>query len=389
MNERRVRILRVIARLNVGGTALHVTTLTAQADSARFQSWLVTGTENPGEGTLIDMTRAAGIEPIVIPEMVGQANFGPRDVIAIWKLYRLIRQLRPDVVDTHTAKAGFVGRIAAWLARVPVVVHTYHGHVLHGYYGAVRTSILRLMERTLALLSTRLIAVSARVRDDLVRYGVAPPEKISVIPLGLDLAPFVEHPPPPGEFRRSAGLPDDVPLVGIIGRIFAIKNHALFVEAAARVVQSGVDARFVIVGDGTLRADVEQRIARLGMRDRIAITGWRRDLPAIYRDLALLVVSSDNEGTPFSIIEAMAAGVPVVATRVGGIPDVVLDGETGVLVPPRDVEALAGAVAALLRDSERRRTLGDAARRTAIARHAAARMVADTTALYLAELARR
>lgn len=338
---------------------------------------------------MIDFTRAQGVEPIVIPEMVGQANFGPRDVAAIWKLYRLIRRFRPHVVDTHTAKAGFVGRIAAWLARVPVVVHTYHGHVLHGYYGGIRSVMLRVMERVLARMSTRLIAVSDRVRNDLVRYGVAPRDKIVVIPLGLDLDPFLQNTTQTGELARSLGLPDEgMPLVGIVGRLFPIKNHALFVDAAARVVAEGVDARFVIVGDGALRPEIEARIRDVRMTDRIVITGWRSDLPAVYADLAVLVVSSDNEGTPFSIIEAMAAGVAVVATRVGGIPDVVRDGVTGVLVPPRDPDALATAIASLLRDPVRRRTLGEAGRADAIARFDAARMVSETTALYRAEVER-
>jgi rhamnosyl/mannosyltransferase len=379
---RKVKVLRVIARLNVGGPAIHVINLTAGLDARRFASTLVSGTENPGEGSMLDLALQRGVRPVVIPEIVGQATFNLRDLAALAKLHRLIRRVRPDVVHTHAAKPGVLGRVAARLAGVPVVVHTFHGHILRGYYGPATTWLLRRMERLLARLTDRIVAVSEEVKQDLVRCGVAPPEKIDVIPLGLDLGPFLAGDTHRGAFRRELGLDGAAPLVGIVGRVFPIKNHRLFLRAAARVAAGEPEARFVVVGDGILRGEMEALARDLGIGDRAVFTGWRRDLPRIYADLDLLVVSSDNEGTPVSAIEAMAAGCPVVATRVGGLPDLVQDGETGRLVPPGDPEALAAAILGLLRDRERARRMGEAGRERARERYRVERLCKDIESLY-------
>ena len=337
---RAVKVLRVIARLNVGGPAIHVINLTRGLDAARFDSTLVTGTENPGEGSMLDLALEQGVRPIVIPEIVGQATLKPRDLKALIALYRLIRRERPEVVHTHAAKPGVLGRVAARLAGVPVVVHTFHGHILHGYYGPRMSWLLRRMERALAHLSDRIIAVSEQVKQDLVRYGVAAPEKICVIPLGLELDPFLESDIHRGALRRELGIPSDAPLVGIVGRIFPIKNHRLF-------------------------------------------------LPRVYADLDVLVVSSDNEGTPVSAIEAMASGCPVVATRVGGLPDLVEDGKVGHLVAARDAKGMAGAILSLLRNGARARRMGQSARALVRDRYRAERLCRDIEALYTDLLAPR
>jgi lipopolysaccharide/colanic/teichoic acid biosynthesis glycosyltransferase len=249
--------------------------------------------------------------------------------------------------------------------------------------------LLRRMERMLAHLSDRIIAVSEQVKQDLVRYGVAPSEKISVIPLGLELDPFLESGVHRGAVRRELGVPSDAPLVGIVGRIFPIKNHRLFLEAAALVAAKEPRARFVVVGDGTLRADMEAVARQLGIGERTIFTGWRRDLPRVYADLDVLVVSSDNEGTPVSAIEAMASGCPVVATRVGGLPDLIEDGEVGHLVAARDAEAMAGAILGLLRDADRARRMGQSARAHVGDRYRAERLCRDIEALYTELLAPR
>ena len=378
----RIKILRVIARMNVGGPAIHVVNLTAGLDPARFDSILVTGTENPGEGSLLDLALARGIEPVVIPEIVGQATLKPRDWKALVALYRLMRRERPHIVHTHAAKPGVLGRLAARLAGVPVVVHTFHGHILHGYYGPLMSWLLRRMERILARSSDRIIAVSEQVKQDLVRYGVAPAEKISVIPLGFDLQPFLDSGEHRGTLCRELGLTNGARLVGIVGRIFPIKNHRLFLEAAARVAAEEGSARFVVVGDGVLRPEMEAHARALGIADRVTFTGWRRDLPRIYPDLDVLVVSSRNEGTPVSAIEAMAAGCPVVATRVGGLPDLIEDGKTGHLVPSEDPPALAAAILRVLRDREAAQQMARVARESASQRFRAERLIGDIKCLY-------
>src|SRR5215470_1896315 len=368
--------------MNVGGPAIHVVNLTAGLGPSRFESLLVTGTENPGEGSLMDLAREHKIEPIVIPEMVGQLSLKPRDLKALIALYRLIRRERPHIVHTHAAKPGVLGRLAARLAGVPLVVHTFHGHILHGYYGPLMSRLLRWMERLLARRTDRIIAVSEQVKQDLVRYGVAPARKISVIPLGFDLGPFLDSAQHQGALFRELGLTNGARLVGIVGRIFPIKNHHLFLEAAARVAAEEAYARFLVVGDGVLRQEIEARARSLGLADRVTFTGWRRDLPRVYPDLDVLVVSSRNEGTPVSAIEAMASGCPVVATRVGGLPDLIEDGKTGSLVPSEDAEALAGAILRVLRDREAARAMAEAAREWVSQRFRARRLIGDMEQLY-------
>jgi len=211
---------------------------------------------------------------------------------------------------------------------------------------------------------------------------VASSERITVIAFGFDLHPFLSCEDQGGLFRRELGMKDGTGLVGIVGRLFPIKNHRLFLDAAARVAAREPDCRFVIVGDGILRAELEQASRDLRLADKVVFTGWRRDLPRIYADLDVLVVSSDNEGTPVSAIEAMAARCPVVATRVGGIPDLIADEETGFLVPPRNAERLAAAVIHLLREPDVAHRVGQAARAVARERFSVERLIDDTEDLY-------
>jgi glycosyltransferase involved in cell wall biosynthesis len=385
--ENRIKILRIIGRLNVGGPAIHVVNLTAGLGAHGYQTVLVAGSENEAEGSMLEYALSRHVEPTVIAEIVTTFTIAPRDLKALWKLYALMRKERPHVVHTHTAKAGLLGRIAAWLAGVPVIVHTFHGHVLHGYYGPVKNQLLRCVERTLALAADRLVTVSEQVKADLVAYGIAKAAKISVIPLGFDLEPFLNAHKTRGEFRQEMGLRIEHKLIGIVGRIFPIKNHGLFLDAAARIASQEPLARFVVVGDGVLRETLENQARDLSIDDRVVFTGWRRDLPRICADLDVLVVSSDNEGTPVSAIEAMAAGCPVVATRVGGLPDLIESNKTGRLVPPRDAEALAHSVIGLLKDSSLAREIGKQARESARQCFTVQRLLGDMDRLYCQLLA--
>ncbi|MGH7769639.1 MAG: glycosyltransferase family 4 protein [Candidatus Binatia bacterium] len=382
LNDGRIKILRIIGRLNVGGPALHVVNLAAGLNPARYEQLLVVGTENKAEGSMLDYALARGVKPHVIPEIVTAFSLTLRDFRALIKLFVLMRRERPHIVHTHTAKAGLLGRLAARLAGVPVIVHTFHGHVLHGYYGPVKNRLLRRMERSLASFTDRLVTVSEEVKKDLVGYDVAATEKITIIPLGFDLEPFFSSPIRRGEFRHEIGLGGEIRLVGIVGRIFPIKNHRLFLDAAAKIAAENPAVRFVIVGDGALRPALERQAKELCIADRVLFTGWRRDLPRIYADLDVLAVSSDNEGTPVSAIEAMAAGCPVVATRVGGLPDLIEDRRTGRLVPPRDTAALATAVLELLGDGATARELGRNATETVRQRFTVNRLIGDMDRFY-------
>ena len=379
---RRVRILRIVTRLNTGGPAAHLATLIRGLDAGRYEQWLAAGREGPGEGSMRSMVEAQGVRMIMVPEMVGTSRLGPADVRALARIRRLIRDLRPDIVETHTTKAGIVGRLAAHLEASPVVLHVYHGHVLEGHYGAIKTRLARGAERGLAGISDRLLAVSSRVKDDLVKFKVAPPGRISVIEPGLDLAPLIRNPRHRGAFRRELGLDPGVKLVGIVGRLAPVKNHALFLTAAASLLAVREDLHFVVVGDGELGAKIRAQARLLGLSGRVTFTGWRHDLPRIYSELDVLVSCSRNEGTPFTIIEAMAAGCPVVATCVGGVPDLLDDQLTGFVVPPGQPALLVRAILRVVSDPGFAQALARAAAARAEVRFGAARLAADMDALY-------
>jgi glycosyltransferase involved in cell wall biosynthesis len=378
----KIRVMRVIARLNIGGPAIHAILLTAGLDPDRFESTLVTGVEAAYEGNMLDLAAQKGVQPLVIPQL-GREISPLKDWVTLLKLYRLFRDRRPHIVHTHTAKAGTVGRLAAWLAGVPVVVHTFHGHVFHDYFGALQTRVFIGIERFLASLSDRIVTVSQGQRRELADYGVASLGKIAVVPLGFELDTLLNCEPLRGQLRRELGISARTALVGIVARLTAIKNHRLFLDAARLVVEAGQEAMFLIVGDGELRAELEAYVAELGLAERVIFTGWRRDLPRIYADLDVVALSSLNEGTPVSLIEAMAAAKPVVATRVGGVADVILDKESGYLVQSKNAEGLARGILDLLWAPEKAREMGLAGRAAVHPKYAGETLLANMEKLYL------
>ena len=309
------------------------------------------------------------------------------------KLARLIRRERPRILHTHTAKAGAVGRLAALLAgeaRPPIVVHTFHGHVLRGYFDPVRSAVFRLLERWLARLSTALVAVSPEVRDDLVALGVAPREKFAVVRLGIELDERVRaETNGRAETRRLLGIAPDRFAVGWIGRMTGVKRTDDVLLAFRLLQQRGVDAWLCMVGDGPDRDHVERRAHELGVMRRTLVLGYQEDVSPLFASFDAFVLPSVNEGTPVTAIEALAAGRPVVATRVGGVPDVVVDGETGLLVERGDPRALAGALDTLLRDPERRRAMGEAGHARRAAEFDLSVMVRRIEDLYVELLGRR
>lgn len=371
-----------MTRLNIGGAASHVINLNRGLGAAQFSSKLISGIEGPAEGSMWDYARSVDVHPVLEQDMTPEASLRMRDIKALGHLVSFIRRERPHIVHTHTSKAGLLGRLAARMAGVPVVVHTYHGHVLQGYFNPRTTRLLRRLEQALARATDRIVAVSEEVRRDLIAYGVAPPEKIEVISLGLDLEPFLHCHERAGEFRSEVGLTNGARLVGIVGRLFPVKNHRLFLDAASRLVQQHLSPHFVVVGDGTLRSEMEQYAIALGLANRVIFTGWRQDVTRIYADLDVLVVSSDQEGTPVAAIEAMASGLPIVATRVGGLAGIVNDGESGYLVPPRDPDALADAIDRVLRHPGTAGRMGQAGRAIARSRYTHERLVSDMQLLY-------
>lgn len=383
MGERRIRVLRVIARLNMGGPAHHVSLLSGMVDTDRYETLLLHGEVGPGESALLDVAARYGAVMEAVP------GLGPRlhpvhDLRALAALVRRTRSHRPDVVHTHTAKAGMLGRLAAVLAGRPrpAIVHTYHGHVLEGYFGPLSSRIYRTLERLLAIPSDVLVGVSEATVSDLVRLGVAPRSKFRAIPIGLDLGPFTAAGQDErARFRADCDAGADEVLLTFVGRLVPIKRVDVALRALAHARALGAPVRLAVVGDGALRGELEDLARAHGLEGTARFLGYRADMPAVAAGSDLAVLSSDNEGTPVSLIEAAAAGRPAAATAVGGVNEVVTPA-TGVLVPRGDAEALGAAVARLAGEPETRRRMGEAARRHVVDRFAAERLVRDIEALY-------
>ncbi len=377
------KIIRIIARLNVGGPAKHVVWLT---DGLResHQTLLVAGTVPEGEGDMSYFAEQLQVVPKIIPEMSREISF--QDVLTIWKLYRLFRREQPELVHTHTAKAGTVGRVAGlfyrWFTlglfvgrpRKCKFVHTYHGHIFHSYYGRLKTRAFINIERMLAWLVTdRLVVISEQQGREISQaFGVGKPQQIKVIPLGLDLEVFNDSAKRRQRFRHELSVDDETILVGIVGRLTEIKNHELFLEVVNRYTKiesaDGLPVRFVIVGDGNLRTALETKSQSLGLDSDVIFAGERDDPEYFYPALDIVALTSRNEGTPLTLIEAMANARAVIATSVGGVVDLV--GETveqrefkvckrGVSVEPGDVEGFAAGLARLTEDRALRERIAE------------------------------
>jgi glycosyltransferase involved in cell wall biosynthesis len=379
--------MRVITRLNIGGPAIHAILLTrALDDGAQFKSTLVTGTTSAHEGDMLDFAHARGVEPIVEPAL-GREISPLDDLGALARMVQRVHRLKPDVLHTHMAKAGTVGRLAARICGVPLIVHTYHGHVFHSYFSPARTRLFLTIERALGLVTNRIIVIGDGQRAEIARYGVAPLSKLVMIRLGLELGQFLDAEQARGEFRRELGIPADVPLVGIVARLVPIKAPELFLQAAVKIRAALTRAQFLIVGDGERRQELETLSRELGLTDSVRFVGWRRDMVRVYADLDVVALTSLNEGSPVALIEALASSRPVVSTAVGGVPEVVLNGQTGLTVPVSDVSALAEAVLSLLRDPVLAERLGSAGRQHVYPRYDSSRLVDDVRNLYSRELA--
>jgi len=331
------------------------------------------------------VARQRGARIVTLPHLAREVS-PLNDLLAVWHLAKLIRAERPQIVHTHTAKAGAVGRVATLLAgnaRPPIVVHTFHGHVLRGYFNPLATLAFRTLERWLATLTTRLIAVSPEVRDDLVRLGVAPPEKFAVIRLGIELDERVGGDEGARrETRRRLGISADGFVVGWVGRMTAVKRTEDVLLAFRGLLDRRVDAWLCLIGDGPDRRRLERRAHELGITRRCLFVGYQDDVAPYYDAIDALLLPSVNEGTPVSVIEALAAERPAVATRVGGVPDIVRDGVDGYLVDVGDPETLAGRLAELAADPAKRDAMGSEGRKRVLERYAVDRLVDDVDRLY-------
>jgi len=395
-----LRIVRIIARLNVGGPAIHTVLLTDGLNARGFASTLVTGMVSESEGDMEYYAQQRNVVPIVIPELGNSA--GPIQTLrALWRLIALLRRERPHIVHTHTMKAGGLGRVAALVhnlrarlsgERPARIVHTFHGHLFHGYFSAPVTRLFILAEWVLGLLTDRIVTVSETVQKDLVeRYRVCGASRISVVPLGFDFDWVADLDHRAGELRTRYAIPPDATVLGIVGRLTGIKNHTLLFDAVARTGRK--DLWVCVIGDGSLREPLEADARARGLEARVIFTGWERQAARIYADLDIVCLTSRNEGTPVALIEAMAAGRPFVATRVGGVPDLAVGEATqqpgglavyanGVLVEPGDADALAGALMYVADRPDLRRAMGAVGQAAVLKRFSKDRLLDETEAMY-------
>ena len=401
-----MKILRIIARLNVGGPARHVVWLTEALSKDGFESKLIAGTVPEGEEDMSYFAAEHGVEPTYIKEM--SRELSPRDVVSLFKVLRMIRAENPDIIHTHTAKAGAVGRAAAfayrWLTpgtligrpRRVKIVHTFHGHVFHSYYGKAKTGVFVGIERALAKFATdKIIVITPQQLDEIHNaVGVGRRTQFEVIPLGIDLSQFETNLDARSEFRMELDVPDETLLVGFVGRLTEIKNIPMFLRAVRAYMdfQDAPAAKFVIVGDGHLRVELERLCDDLKITEHVVFIGNRDDLGRIYSGLDVLALTSLNEGTPLSVIEAMAARVPVIATSVGGVPDL-LGGERensegfaicerGISVTSNDVAAFANGLLYLAKNERLRFDLAEKGHQFAASNYGKERLISDIRSLY-------
>lgn len=406
------RILRIINRFNLGGPTHNAAYLTRYMPG-EYETLLVGGSQEATEEGSHHILDGLGITPMILPEL--QREVAPwRDRGAYRRIKQLIKEFKPDIVHTHAAKAGAVGRMAAAELGVKAIVHTFHGHVFHSYFGPVRTALYKNIERYLAMRSSRIIAISEGQKQELVEeHRICRASKVSVIPLGFDLSRFHEDQERKRAlFRKVYGVADDEIAIGIVGRLVPIKNHDLFLDVFAAVAErSGKRIRAFVVGDGEERDRLQQRVRDIGLSQAmgpifnghgfgygvngkpmvasasVTFTSWIKEVDFVNAGVDIVMLTSLNEGTPVSLIEAQAANKPIVSTRVGGIENVVLPGRTAFLSESGDRASLQEQLMRLVEDADLRRAMGAGGWEHVQERFHYTRLVADTEALYRSLLA--
>jgi len=353
----KIRICHIITLLELGGAQQNTLYTSAHLDRRRFQVSLVAG---PGGLLDAEARSIPFMETHWVPELVREVS-PARDFVALLKLTALLRRLKPDLVHTHSSKAGILGRWAAHLAGVGAVVHTVHGFGFHARMPFLKREWFRTLETWTAPLTTRFLAVSEANLECAVRSGIFPPERASLIRSGVELSSF-RNGAKAGSLRTDLGISPDAPVVGMVACLKPQKAPLDFVKVAEEVSRRVPGAHFLLVGDGELRGAVEEEVARRSLAGRFHLLGWRRDIPSLFKNLDLLALTSLWEGLPRVVPEAMAASLPVVATRVDGTPEAVAEGETGFLVEPGDVRAMAEKISWLLQHSEEARSMGSKGR---------------------------
>jgi glycosyltransferase involved in cell wall biosynthesis len=373
-----IHLVQIIDRLNVGGPTPYLLFLSKALEFRGCRSLVIKGQVAPGEAEMEDVILRSGIQPLEVHGF-SRAIVPFRDFMAFVALYRLLRRVRPHIVHTHKSKAGVLGRVAAWMAGVPVTLHTFHGLAFKGYFSAWGTRLIVLVERLLAFRTDVLVAITDRQRDELLAVRIAAPSRIRTVPLGVELEPFLNQRRGDAGFREELGFGDSIRLVGIVARLVPIKGVDIFLSAADHVAGELPDVRFVVVGDGELRPALETIVRERNLEDRVRFTGFREDMARIYGALDLAVLSSHHEGLPVALLEAAASGCYVVASRVGGVPDFLRSERIGLMVAPGDSSALAGGILRALRE---RRGISAEERQKIVESYGLTRLAKDFSHLY-------
>lgn len=384
------RILRIINRFNLGGPTYNVAYLTKYL-SPWFETMLVGGMKDSTEESSEFILKEMGIEPIIIPEMLREISF-KNDWIAYNKIKKLIEAFKPDIVHTHAAKAGTLGRMAAYNLKVPVLVHTFHGHVFHSYFGKFQSTVYKNIERYLASKTSSVIAISEKQKEEISGvYRIVSPEKISVIPLGFDLSRFLENQEEKRKkFRIKYQLDEDETAIGIVGRLVPVKNHRLFLEAVKYLKEnSSKKFRAFIIGDGEAKYEIIRKAKELGLdftlgerKSMLTFTSWIHEIDIAYAGLDIVSLTSYNEGTPVSLIEAQAAGKPVISTWVGGIENIIASHHSELLSPINEPRAFFNNLKNLLENPESRKVFGNSGKNEIIKKYHYTRLVNEMKELY-------
>lgn len=379
------KVLRIINRFNIGGPTYNAAYLTKFLEPD-FETLLVGGQKDETEDSSEFILDNLGLKPLLIDEMRREIGF-KNDFKAYKKIREVIGDYKPDIVHTHASKAGAIGRLAASKLNVPLIFHTFHGHVFHSYFGKTKTTFYKNIERYLAKKSTKIIAISAIQKHELSAiHEICDPSKIEVIPLGFDLNRFREDKVSKRiNFRKRWGIQDDEIAIGIVGRLVPIKDHNLFLEAAKIINEKTTHKiKFVIVGDGELRTSLEDKVVSLGLIN-VIFTSWIKNVDEVNAGLDILCLSSKNEGTPVSLIEAQASRLPIVSTNVGGIENIVLKNINALLCESGDVNLFANNCLKLIENKETRNSFSNEGEHVFQKFHYT-RLITDIKTLYTKEL---
>lgn len=358
--QRKIRVLRIINRFNIGGPTYNATFLTAFLGDD-FETKLIGGPPDIGESDSLYILEKYGVKPSLIKEMVRLPNL-KSDREAYKRLKQIIKEYKPDIVHTHASKAGALGRKAAKSCKVPIIIHTFHGHVFHSYFGKIKTAIFKTIEKNLAKKSDAIIAISAIQKNELTEiHGICSAKKVTVIPLGFDLLQFHEkRKSERNRIREEYGIENNEVAIAIIGRLAPVKDHAYFLDVIETVLEKTTSKiKCFIVGDGPERAFIEERVLQINKKhnNSIKLTSWVSDVASFNAGMDVICLTSKNEGTPVSLIEAQASGVPVITTNVGGVKDIVLDGDTGFIIPKNSKPEYVNRLLELTNDEKKRQIM--------------------------------